>query len=124
MNVLLEALNAVDGLIPRQQVTIKSETMTTINGFPVSTETEETIFCHVQPLTPFEIKKLTDSVIGANSYYRFWILENNEVSLVEILSYLNNEVVSIEWGDKKLDVFSKNDWILNGWIEVVATQRT
>lgn len=115
--LLDEALDLIDDLIPRQGITIVTETSEMVNGFPQTTEDELETIAHIQPLTPFEVKKLTESVTGSNEYYRFWIVGD----LAQVKTFVNNESTVIEWNGKEYKIFSKSDWSLNGWIEVIGT---
>lgn len=118
MNVLLEALEGVSDLIPYQEIKILTKKQIIEDGFPQTVETEESAFAHIQPLSPFEVAKLTDSTLDSRSYYRFWILDN----LVEVLNMLNQTQSFIIFNNRKLEIFSKNDWSANGWIEVIGTE--
>lgn len=118
MNVLLEALEGVSDLIPYQEIKILTKKQIIEDGFPQTVETEENAFAHIQPLSPFEVTKLTDSTLDSRSYYRFWILDN----LVEVLNMLNQTQCFIIFNNRKLEIFSKNDWSANGWIEVIGTE--
>ena len=119
MNVLYEALEGVDNLIARAKITIITKTQTIEDGFPTETEVEIYTFAHIQPLDPFEIKKLSDSTLDSRSNYRFWILDN----LVEVLNFLNNTKSEIIWNNRRFSIYSKNDWSSNGWIEVIGSER-
>lgn len=120
MNVLNEALLYVSDLMPTQQITITNQVMVNTNGFPVTTEITLDTFAHVQPMSPFELNKIGVSDIGSSSYLRFWIIGN----LTEVVNYLNNTNGQITWGTRKFDIYSKADWSLNGWIEVIGTEFT
>lgn len=117
-NVLLEALEGVSDLIPPVQVKIITQIQVIENGFPVSTDSEYETFAHCQPLTSFEVRKLTDSTLDSRSYYRFWILGD----LVQVLNMLNQTQCYISWVNRKFSIFSKDDWAGNGWIEVIGTE--
>lgn len=118
MNILIEALPHIQGLIPNQNITIVKQEIVNVDGYPETVEAETKTNAQIQPLTPFELKKLGVADIGANSYFRFWILDN----LVEVLSYLNNINTQIKWGDREFNIYSKSDWSLNGWIEVIGSE--
>lgn len=117
MTLLDDALELIDNLIPRQNITIVTESNTNVDGFPQTIETEIETIAHIQPLTPFEVKKLTEAVIGSNEYYKFWIVGN----LAEVQTIINNKKTVIKWNNKEYSIFSKEDWSLNGWIQVVGT---
>lgn len=117
MTLLDDALELIDDLIPIQNITIVTESNTLVDGFPQTVETEIETIAHVQPLTPFEVKKLTESVIGSNEYYRFWIVGN----LAEVQTIISKSNTIIKWNGKEYSIFSKEDWSLNGWIQVIGT---
>ena len=77
----------------------------------------ETI-AHIQPVTPFEIAKLTDSTIDSPAIYRFYFLDD----LANVLNSLESKTSLIKWGDKLFRVNAKSDWSQNGWIKVTAHQ--
>lgn len=118
MNVLLEALEGVSDLIPYAPIKIVSYKQTIVDGFPEDVETETNSFSHIQPLTPFEKKKITDSTLDSKSCYKFYILDN----LVEVLNGLNQTDSYIVWDNRKFNIFSKNDYSANGWIQVIGAE--
>lgn len=118
MNVLLEALEGVGDLIAPVPIIIEKEEQILTNGFPVTTSTTYDTYAHIQPLTPFEITKLTDSSLDSRSFFRFWILGD----LIKVLNMLNQTMCSITFENRKFTIFSKDDWVGNGWIEVVGTE--
>ena len=118
MNVLLEALEGVSDLIPYAPIEIISYTQTIVDGFPEDTESKTDSFSHIQPLTPFEKKKITDSTLDSKSCYKFYILDN----LVEVLNGLNQTDCYIAWYNRKFNIFSKNDYSANGWIQVIGAE--
>ena len=118
MNVLLEALEGVSDLIPYAPIEIISYTQTTVDGFPEDTESKIDSFSHIQPLTTFEKKKITDSTLDSKSCYKFYILDN----LVEVLNGLNQTDSYIAWDNRKFNIFSKNDYSANGWIQVIGAE--
>ena len=119
MNVLYEALEGVDNLIPRAKITIITKTQIIEDGFPTETEVEIDAFAHIQPLTSFDMQKFTDSTLDSRSNYIFWILDN----LVEVLNVINDTKCEIMWGDRKFTIYSKDDWNSNGWIQVIGSER-
>ena len=118
MNVLLEALEGVSDLIPYAPIKIISHKQTIVDGFPEDVEIETDSFSHIQPLTPFEKKKITDSTLDSKSCYKFYILDN----LVEVLNGLNQTDSYIVWDNRKFNIFSKNDYSSNGWIQVIGAE--
>lgn len=117
MTLLEDALELIDNLIPRQDISIITKDKVLVDGFPQTVEVELDSIAHVQPLTPFEVKKLTEAVIGSNEYFKFWIVGN----LAEVQNIINNKETVIKWNNKRYSIFSKEDWSLSGWIQVIGT---
>ncbi|QGK89672.1 hypothetical protein [Campylobacter phage DA10] len=118
VNLLMNAMPHLQGLINNENITIINKSIENVNGFPVETETSINTFCHLQPVNPSEIAKLTSGTLDSNNYYKFYIIDN----LAEVLSSVSKTDCVIKWGDKSFKVFSKEDWSLNGWIMVIGTQ--
>ncbi|EEV5427925.1 hypothetical protein HFM22_000821 [Campylobacter coli] len=118
VNLLMNAMPHLQGLIKNENITIINKSIENVNGFPVETETSINTFCHLQPVNPSEIAKLTSGTLDSNNYYKFYIIDN----LAEVLSSVSQTDCVIKWGDKSFKVFSKEDWSLNGWIMVIGTQ--
>ncbi|HEF9821459.1 TPA: hypothetical protein SB201_001676 [Campylobacter coli] len=118
VNLLMNAMPHLQGIIKNENITIINKSIENVNGFPVETETSINTFCHLQPVNPSEIAKLTSGTLDSNNYYKFYIIDN----LAEVLSSVSKTDCIIKWGDKSFKVFSKEDWSLNGWIMVIGTQ--
>ncbi|EAH7944962.1 head closure knob [Campylobacter phage PC22] len=118
VNLLMNAMPHLQGLIKNENITIINKSIENVNGFPVETETSINTFCHLQPVNPSEIAKLTSGTLDSNNYYKFYIIDN----LAEVLSSVSKTDCVIKWGDKYFKVFSKEYWGLNGWIMVIGTQ--
>ncbi|EFO9039047.1 hypothetical protein HPC08_000652 [Campylobacter jejuni] len=118
VNLLMNAMPHLQGLIKNENITIINKSIENVNGFPVETETSINTFCHLQPVNPSEIAKLTSGTLDSNNYYKFYIIDN----LAEVLSSFSKTDCVIKWSDKSFKVFSKEDWSLNGWIMVIGTQ--
>ncbi|EAL7532979.1 hypothetical protein DUZ16_06550 [Campylobacter jejuni] len=118
VNLLMNAMPHLQGLIKNENITIINKSIENVNGFPVETETSINTFCHLQPVNPSEIAKLTSGTLDSNNYYKFYIIDN----LAEVLSSISKTDCVIKWSDKSFKVFSKEDWSLNGWIMVIGTQ--
>lgn len=118
VNLLMNAMPHLQGLIKNENITIINKSIENVNGFPVETETSINTFCHLQPVNPSEIAKLTSGTLDSNNYYKFYIIDN----LAEVLSSISKTDCVIKWGDKSFKVFYKEDWSLNGWIMVIGTQ--
>lgn len=119
INVLNEALPNVEVLIPRKKITIIKREMINDDGFPVTTESELSTLAHIQPLTPFEVAKLTDSTLDSKSVYKFYFLGD----LAQVTNFLNNVNCEILAENRRFSVYSKDDWIANGWLKVIAYER-
>lgn len=118
VNLLMNAMPHLQGLIKNENIIIINKSIENVNGFPIETETIINTFCHLQPVNPSEIAKLTSGTLDSNNYYKFYIIDN----LAEVLSSVSKTDCVIKWGDKSFKVFSKEDWSLNGWIMVIGTQ--
>lgn len=118
VNLLMNAMPHLQGLIKNENIIIINKSIENVNGFPIETETSINTFCHLQPVNPSEIAKLTSGTLDSNNYYKFYIIDN----LAEVLSSVSKTDCVIKWGDKSFKVFSKEDWSLNGWIMVIGTQ--
>lgn len=119
-NILSDALNSIQGLIKNQNINIFTYEVKNINGLPKETLTKKlNTSAHIQPITPNELKKFTDSTIDSIECYKFFILGNN----AELLSSLNIplEKSYFEWNTRAFKIYAKKDWHLNGWICLYAT---
>lgn len=118
MNLLNEALPALQGLIQNQNIEIINKEIQNVNGFPQEIESEVKTFAHIQPINPNELVKLTGGTLDSNKYFRFYCLGN----LAQVLSSVSKTDSLILWNESYFRVFSKEDWSLNGWIMVIASE--
>lgn len=118
MNLLNDAIPALQGLIENQNITIVNESIKNQNGFPASLIEKVETFAHIQPINPNELVKLTSGTLDSARYFRFYILGN----LAQVLSSVSKTACKIVWGDSEFRVFSKEDWSLNGWIMVIGSE--
>lgn len=118
MNLLNDAIPALQGLIENQNITIVNESIKNQNGFPTSLIEKVETFAHIQPINPNELVKLTSGTLDSARYFRFYILGN----LAQVLSSVSKTDCKIVWGDSEFRVFSKEDWSLNGWIMVIGSE--
>lgn len=118
VNVLINAIPHLQGLIKNEKITILNKSLENVNGFPVETIKEIDTFCHLQPLNPVEVSKLTSATLDSGIYYKFYIIDN----LASVLSSIYNVDSVVKWKDRTFKIFSKEDWSLNGWIMVIGTQ--
>lgn len=119
INVLSEALPHLDELIKRKSITIIKREIKNTKGFATSSETSLNTLAHVQPLTSFEIVKLTDSTLDSKSVYKFYFIGD----LAEVLNFLNCKDCEIIFEGRRFSVYSKDDWAKNGWLKVIAYER-
>ncbi len=118
MNLLNEALTLVQGLIPNQNVEIINKEIQNVNGFPKEIESSVKTFAHIQPVNPNELIKLTNGTLDSNRYFKFYCLGN----LIQVLSSISKTDSLILWNKSYFRVFSKEDWSLNGWVMVIASE--
>lgn len=118
MNLLNEALPALQGLIQNQNIAIINKEIQNVNGYPQEIESHIETFAHIQPINPNELVKLTGGTLDSNKYYRFYCIGN----LAQVLGSVSKTDSLILWNDSYFRVFSKEDWSLNGWIMVIASE--
>ena len=116
MNILQNALNHITALIRNQKIKIITEKAINHNGFSVMHSREVETIAHIQPVTPQESEKITESTLGSIAIYRFYFLKD----LGSVLSSLNNENSLIIWGERTFKAHAKSDWSQNGWIKITA----
>ena len=119
-NILADALNSIQSLIQNQKISIYTYSIENNNGLPMETLKKiHSTSAHIQPITPNELKKYTDSTIDSSLCYKFFIV-GNEAKITNSLD-LPLEKSYIKWGDKNYKIYAKKDWHLNGWIVIMAT---
>ena len=116
INVLSEALPHLDELIKRKSITIIKREIKNTKGFATSSETSLNTLAHAQPLTSFEIVKLTDSTLDSKSVYKFYFIGD----LAEVLNFLNCKDFYIIFDGRRFSVYSKYYCAKNGWLKVIA----
>ena len=116
MNILQNALNHITALIRNQKIKIITEKAINHNGFSVLHSREIETIAHIQPVTPQEAEKITESTLGSIAIYRFYFLKD----LGSVLSSLNNENSLIIWGERTFKAHAKSDWSQNGWVKITA----
>ena len=116
MNILQNALGHITSLISNQKIKIITEKAINHNGFSVMHSREIETIAHIQPVTPQEVEKITESTLGSIAIYRFYFLKD----LGSVLSFLNNENSLIIWGERTFKAHAKSDWSQNGWIKITA----
>ena len=116
MNILQNALSHITTLISNQKIKIITEKAINHNGFSVMHSREVETIAHIQPVTPQETERITESTLGSVAIYRFYFLKD----LGSVLSSLNNENSLIIWGERTFKAHAKSDWSQNGWIKITA----
>ena len=116
MNILQNALNHITSLVSNQKIKIITEKAINHNGFSVMHSREVETIAHIQPVTPQETERITESTLGSVAIYRFYFLKD----LGSVLSSLNNENSLIIWGERTFKAHAKSDWSQNGWIKITA----
>lgn len=120
MNLLVNALSGVNGLIQNQEIRIIINHLSTDKGYPNLLTTAVTPhISHIQPLELANEYKNTDSTIDSVKKYRIYLL-GDKINLIN--SQIDNaDEYLIEWGKINLKPYAKEDWSLNGWICIYAT---
>lgn len=116
MNVLLNAVGAVDGLVHNQKITIICNKITIVKGLPTSEKIEIESISHIQPLTNIQIYKSTDSSIDSAKKMKFYIIGDKVQIINSQLKTLEN--CFVKWGDDMYAIFEKEDWSINGWVRL------
>lgn len=119
MNLLVEALPYLQGLISNQDITIINKKQVNDNGFVSQQDDIIKTFAHIQAMNPSELVKLTQGTLDSPSMYKFYITQD----LAMVLNSLNNIDTIIEWGLRKFSIFQKTDQSLNGWIMVIGSEK-
>lgn len=116
MNVLINALSAVNSLISNQIITIICNKITVANGLPLSQKIKIESIAHIQPLADIQIYKSTDSSLDSSKKMKFYIIGDKVNIINSQLNSLENSF--IKWGDDMYSIYEKEDWSLNGWIRI------
>ena len=121
MNILDSALNQINSLVALQKINI--ETYEIQNLFGMANEVllrSEVLYTHIQPITPQELKKFSDSTIDSINTFKFFFSGNQASVLHSFNQKLENSY--IVWNEKKYKVYAIRDWFLqNGWVAVYGT---
>lgn len=114
-NILKDALNSINGIIKNQTIKILKYDVENVNGMPQEQLKESIITsAHIQPITPNELAKYTDSTIDSSNCYKAFLIGDNITLFNSILD--NLEKTYIEYNNKVFKIYAKKDWSLNGWI--------
>lgn len=119
LNVLNEAITHIQGLIAQQSIKIITKKRVIDKGIPKTEFSEMETFAQIQALTPFEIAKISENAFSGASVYKFYIIGN----LAEVMNFLKNADSLIVWQGVEYEIYSKSDYSLNGWIQVIASAK-
>lgn len=121
MNLLKSALSVITGIIPMQKTIIKTYELHGVNGFATHQVVSEVeVYAHIQPISPVEYKKLTNSTIDSVECYKLYYTDNN-AQIIHSLDHPIEQSV-IEWNGRMLKAYAKRDWYKqNGWIAIYVT---
>lgn len=119
LNVLNEAMPHIQGLIAQQSIKIVTKKRIIDKGIPKTEISEIETFAQIQALTPFEIAKISDNAFSGANVYKFYIVGD----LAKVINFLDNADSLIIWQGIEYEVYSKSDYSLNGWIQVIASAK-
>ncbi len=117
MNVLQTALTSIQTLIPNEQVILLKEVnFHNESGFAIREIVKLELNAQIQPAKEQELKELADGILGADSFYKFYLIGNQ----IEILNFIQNQQCFICWKNEVFKVYQKMDYSGNGWIKVLT----
>lgn len=124
INVLERALTSISSVTPPVEVEIVSyETRIEMGVVYDNLEKRSKMQAHIQPITPQELKKYTDSTTDLARTYKFFFLAN-DARLLSSLQIQKGKSVIIFDG-REYSVFGVRDWFSqNGWVCVYASQKS
>lgn len=124
INVLERALTSISSVTPQIEVEIVSyETNIEMGVVYDNLEKRSKMQAHIQPITPQELKKYTDSTTDLARTYKFFFLAN-DARLLSSLQIQKGKSVIIFDG-REYSVFGVRDWFAqNGWVCVYASQKS
>lgn len=122
MNVLGIALTQIQNLVANQKISITNTTESIVDGVarPLAGNTIE-CFAQIQPLSPQELRIAGDGAVSSQEYYKIWIIGEDVELANKALNSNKNAIIT--WNNKEFFCYSKQDWSLNGWIEIVVALR-
>lgn len=123
INVLNEAIFSIKNtLIKQENIIIKNYVITNIEGSAnYSLVNQIHTKAHIQPFTPREIKKYTETTIDSAFNYKFFILGKNVRVIYSNNVKLENSIII--WDKKEFRSYGIRDWSnnsINGWICIYA----
>ena len=121
MNILNNALNHITTLIANQLITLEVYEIQSEYGMASKVlSVSKDLYSHIQPISPFELKKYTDSTLDSNKAYKFFFCDDNAKVIHSLDLPLQDSV--IKWNDKHYKIYAIRDWFIqNGWVAVYAT---
>lgn len=121
MNILNNALNHISTIAPLQQIILQTFEIQNMFGMSKEVLTKEvSLFSHIQPITPFEIKKYTDFTLDSNKTFKFFFSDDNAKIIHSFDNILANSY--LVWLEKKYKIYAIRDWyIQNGWVAAYGT---
>lgn len=118
-NLLESALPPILSVLPLSEVKIVTKTKTIVSGFPKVEKRELNTFALVQPIS--NVKAQTDTaIINTEKAYNFYFTKD----VAEVLEFLENIECEITYKGIIFSVYSNYDWSDNGWVKVLATQKS
>ena len=123
-NVLASAMPHIGRLVAPREVEIVSYEIRIEMGVVYDNlEKRSKMQAHIQPITPQELKKYTDSTTDLARTYKFFFLAN-DARLLSSLQIQKGKSVIIFDG-REYSVFGVRDWFAqNGWVCVYASQKS
>lgn len=118
-NLLESALPPILSVLPLSEVKIITKIKTIVSGFPKVEKRELNTFALVQPIS--NVKAQTDiAIINTEKAYNFYFTKD----VAEVLEFLENIECEIIYKGIIFSVYSNYDWSDNGWVKVIATQKS
>lgn len=124
INVLERALTSISSVTPPVEVEIVTHETRVEMGVVYDTLAKRTkLWAHLQPVTPSELKKYSDSTLDLARVCKFFFLEN-EARVLSALQLEKSKSVVIYDG-REYGVFGVRDWFAqNGWVCVYASLKS
>lgn len=121
MNILDLAMQCVNGLIANKQVKIETIEIASVGGIVQENTTNlANLYAHIQPMTPNEVKKYTDSTLDSAECYKIFF-SREDAEVVCSLDIVKKET-QITFDNKICRAFGLRDWLKsNGWVCVLVS---
>lgn len=129
LNVLHKAIPLVSRLIPNTSVMITA-TITIKNrdeGLPrIESIDSLSIYAHVQPVTPAELKKFSISTVDSTRCYKLYISRQQVTVLSSFMKKKADFTVSfkdpVDGNNYDHKLINSNNWHDNGWLRMVVAR--